>query len=373
MRRRVADEAEPAQDCSEMTGFKSVLWDRGWGITAVAFALIILHFAFPDVRVDTAAIVLLIVAAWPLLRASIKSIEVAGVKLELREVKEQLSGVQQDLRRVHDEVAEGFEVQTKQQDSVLARVARIESLLEFSGLPVSDERQERITKSVRSFLAYMRERGAQFGAEPGIKVVPGTEFGQSVHYDPSTNELVVGAAMIDEGDFILRECCFRVFHEPLADADTKRAVGELATSGRAFEVGSLIAGLGFYFVCSFTERPRFVGQGQQVLDLERPELSIWAPALILRSGALRTEQDRLSYITAVGDRWAHVLWGARAQLSREAMDEIILETWNELNVEDPFRLEHAEFRAGLSRRLARRNPEAATTIDRLAENLLKQA
>ena len=168
---------------------KSLLWDRGWGVTAVAFALIVFHFAFPDVRVDAAAIVLLIVAAWPLLRTSIKSIEVAGVKLELREVKEQLSGVQQDLRRVHDEVADGFETQTKQQDFVLARVARIELLLEFSGLPVSDERQERITKLVRSFLAYMRERGAQFGAEPSIKVVSGTQFGQSVHYDPSTNEL----------------------------------------------------------------------------------------------------------------------------------------------------------------------------------------
>ena len=356
-----------------MIGFKSLLWDRGWGVTAVAFALIVFHFAFPDVRVDAAAIVLLIVAAWPLLRTSIKSIEVAGVKLELREVKEQLSGVQQDLRRVHDEVAEGFETQTKQQDSVLARVARIESLLEFSGLPVSDERQERITKLVRSFLAYMRERGAQFGAEPSINVVSGTQFGQSVHYDPSTNELVVGVAMIDEGDFILRECCFRVFHEPLADADTKRAVGELATTGPGFEVGSLIAGLGFYFVCSFNGRPRFVGQGQQILDLERPELSIWAPALALRSGAIRTERDRLSYITAVGDRWAHVLWGARASVGREAMDEMILETWNELNVEGAFRLGHAEFRGGLLRRQARRNPDVATAMDRLAEDLLGQA
>ena len=142
---------------------------------------------------------------------------------------------------------------------------------------------------------------------------------------------------------------------------------------RGFEVGSLIAGLGFYFVCSFNGRPRFVGQGQQILDLERPELSIWAPALALRSGAIRTERDRLSYITAVGDRWAHVLWGARASVGREAMDEMILETWNELNVEGAFRLGHAEFRGGLLRRQARRNPDVATAMDRLAEDLLGQA
>jgi hypothetical protein len=42
-------------------------------------------------------------------------------------------------------------------------VARIESLLEFSGLPVADERQERITDLVPTFLAEMRERGAKFG------------------------------------------------------------------------------------------------------------------------------------------------------------------------------------------------------------------
>jgi hypothetical protein len=352
----------------DIIGFSSLLSGRGLaaGVTAIALALLLFHLAFPDVSVDSATIALLILAAVPWLGAWIKSIEVAGVKVELHDLREQLL-------QVRHEVAEGFETQSKQQDSVLARVARIESLLEFSGLPVSDERQERITQLVRTFLAYMRDRGAQFGAEPSVRVVPGTEFGQSVHYDPSTNELVVGHAMVDEDDFILRECCFRVFHEPLADAHIRRAVGDLATSGRGFEVGSLVAGLGFYFVCSSKERPQFVGQGQQILDLERPELSIWASALVLRGAGLRTERDRLSYITAVGDRWAHVLWGARALVGRDAMDEMILETWNELNAAGAFRLGHAEFRNGLSGRLARRNPKAAATIDQLAGDLLEQA
>ena len=52
---------------------------------------------------------------------------------------------------------------------------------------------------------------------------------------------------------------------------------------------------------------------------------------------------------------------------------MILETWNELNVENAFRLGHAEFRAGLVRRLARQNPDAAAAMDRLAGNLLRQA
>jgi hypothetical protein len=350
-----------------MTAISSLLSGRALAtaITGVALAALLFHLAFPDVSVDSASIALLILAAVPWLGAWIKSIEVAGMKVEFNDLREQLS-------QVREKVTEGFQTQARQQESVMARVARIESLLEFSGLPVSDERQERITSLVRTFLAYMRERGAKFGAEPSVRVVPGTEFGQSVHYDPSTNELVVGHAMVDEDDFILRECCFRVFHEPLADAHIRRAVGDLATSGRGFEVGSLIAGLGFYFVCSFKERPRFFGQGQQILDLERPELSIWAPALVLRAAGLRTERDRLSYVTALGDRWAHVLWGARALVGREAMDELILNTWNELNSESAFRLGHAEFRAGLSRRLARRTSEAASTLDRLAENLLGQ-
>ena len=248
--RPAAGKAQPAEDRSETTGLKSLLWDKGWGVTVVALAVIAFHVVFPDVHLDNATIVLLIVAAWPLLRPWIRSIEFLGLKVELDEVKKQLGGVQQDLRRVHNEVTDGFETQTKQQDSVLTRVAHIESLLRFSGLPVSDERQERITQLVRPFLAYMRERGARFDVEPAVKIVPGTQFGQSVHYDPSTNQLVVGVGMIDEDDSILRECCFRVFHEPLADADVKRAVGELATSGRGFEVGSLIAGLRYYFVCS---------------------------------------------------------------------------------------------------------------------------
>lgn len=371
--------AQPAQDHSEAARLplpqaarlKLFLWDKGWGLTVVALAAIVFHLVFPHVRPDNTTIVLLIVAAWPLLKPWIKSIEFLGLKLELDQVKAQLGGVQHELRRVHDEVAEGFEAQTNRQETVLARVARIESLLQFSGLPVPDERQQRITDLVRSFLAYMRDRGARFGAEPRVKVVPGTEFGQSVHYDPSANELVVGLAMVDEDDFILRECCFRVLHEPLADPEVKRAVGELATSGRGFEVGSLIAGLGFYFVCSFNDRPQFVGEGEQILDLERPERSSWAPALVL-GGTLMNERDRLSYITAVGDRWAHVLWAARAMVGREAMDEMILETWNGLNVENAFQLGHATFRAALSRRLAQRNPEAAAAMERLAEELLKQ-
>jgi hypothetical protein len=334
-------------------------------ITVVALAALLFHLAFPEVSLDSASIALLILAAVPWLGAWIKSIEVAGMKVEFNDLREQLS-------QVREKVTEGFQTQARQQESVIARVARIESLLEFSGLPVSDERQERITDLVRTFLAYMRGRGAQFGAEPSVRVVPGTEFGQSVHYDPSTNELVVGHAMVDEDDFILRECCFRVFHEPLTDADVKRAVGDLAMSGPGLEAGSLIAGLGFYFVCSFNERPRFSGQGQRILDLERPELSMWAPALVLRPADRQAERDRLSYVTALGDRWAHVLWGARVLVGREAMDELILETWNELNSEGAFRLGHAEFRAGLSRRLARRHAEAARTLDQLADKLLGQ-
>jgi hypothetical protein len=357
---------------SGITGIRPLLSGKvlAGAVTVVALTLLLFHLVFPDVSVDSATIALLILAAVPSLGAWIKSIEVAGVKLELHDLKQQLGEAQQDLSRLGEELTEGFEAQTKQQDAVLSRVARIESLLEFSGLPVSDAEQERITKRVRTFLAYMRDRGAQFGAEPAVKVVPGTQFGQSVHYDPSTNQLVVGVAMVAEDDFILRECCFRILHEPLADAAVKRALGELVTTGRGFEVGSLIAGLGFYFVCSFNERSRFLGGGQQILDLERPEVSSWAPALVLSPADGREERDRLAYITAVGDRWAHVLWGTRALIGREPMDEMILETWNELNAAGAFRLGHAEFRESLMRRLALHHPRAATAMDRLASDLL---
>jgi hypothetical protein len=48
-----------------------------------------------------------------------------------------------------------------------------------------------------------------------VRVVPGTEFDQSVHCEPETNEFVVGHVMVEEDDFILRECCFRVFSRAL--------------------------------------------------------------------------------------------------------------------------------------------------------------
>jgi hypothetical protein len=277
-------------------------------ITVVALAALLFHLAFPEVSLDSASIALLILAAVPWLGAWIKSIEVAGMKVEFNDLREQLS-------QVREKVTEGFQTQARQQESVIARVARIESLLEFSGLPVSDERQERITDLVRTFLAYMRGRGAQFGAEPSVRVVPGTEFGQSVHYDPSTNELVVGHAMVDEDDFILRECCFRVFSRALGGCG-HQAGGRRSDRERARPRGGQPdRGPRVLLRLQLQRAAALFRPGQRILDLERPELSLWAPALVLG---------------------------------------------------------HAELRAALSRRLARRHAEAARTLDQLADKLLGQ-
>jgi hypothetical protein len=133
----------------------------------VSLAALLFHLAFPEVSLDSASVAVLVLAAVPRLGAWIKSVEVAGMRVEFNDLREQLS-------QVREKVTEGFETQSRQQESVITRVARMESLLEFSELPVADKRQERITDLVRTLLAYTRERGAEFGDEPSVRVVPGT-------------------------------------------------------------------------------------------------------------------------------------------------------------------------------------------------------
>jgi tetratricopeptide (TPR) repeat protein len=269
-----------------------------------------------------------------------------------------------------DKVIAGLGAPAKQTDTMQPE-SNSASLLQFSGHSIPGGKRSQFTQLVRAFLDYMRAHGARFGAEPAVKVVAETQFGQSVHYDPLANELVVSLAMIDEDDFILRECCFRIFHEPLAALDVKREVGELTTTGRGFEVGSLIAGLGFYFVCSFHDTSHFSCQGQELLDLERPDRSVWAEALSIgRSSGMRVE-DRLAFITAVGDRWAHVLWGLRKLAGRDPIDKMILDSWNELNIQEAFQLGHTGFHAALLRRLTAIDGSAALAMERLAKELLK--
>ena len=351
------------------TELKKLLKQRGLAatISLVAIALLIFHALYPAFVIDAVTLALLVLAVLPWLGSSwIKSFEFLGVKVELRELTKHVHSLD-------DKVSRGFESQTKQQDQMLSRVTKIESLLQFSGIQLPEELEVKITEWVRAFLAYLEAGGAHFDAEPKVHVVTGTEFGQSVHYDLETNQLVVGIRMVQEDNFILRECCFCVFHGALADAGIKVAVGKLAARGRAFDVGSLIAGLGFYFVCSYKNTARFVAQGAQIMDLERPEASQWVPALALHpSPDMRTE-DRLCLITAVGDRWAHVLWGLRARVGRHEMDRMILETWNELNKTEDFALDRAAFLAGLDGRLAAKNPAAAAALSELAEKLLPPA
>jgi hypothetical protein len=79
-------------------------------------------------------------------------------------------------------------------------------------------------------------------------------------------------------------------------------------------------------------------------------------------------EDRIAFITAVGDRWAHMLWGARTVAGRDVMDGSILETWNELNT--ACRLGHAAFHEALAGRLATVDAGAAAAMERLASELL---
>jgi hypothetical protein len=64
-------------------------------VSLAAIALLLGHSFYPRVRVDTAGVCLLVVAVIPWLSPIFESIEVAGLKLELREVKENLADATQ--------------------------------------------------------------------------------------------------------------------------------------------------------------------------------------------------------------------------------------------------------------------------------------
>ena len=187
------------------------------GISAIALVFLLVHLLRPEISFDSVTVTLLLIMVLPWLGGWIKSIEVAGVKLELN--------------RLWSEVTEGFQQQARQQDAVMSRVERVERMLAFSGLEVPDRKKERVTTVVRDFLAYMRACGARFGDEPSVEVIDRSEFGESAHYDVASNRLVVAAPLIDETYAIRRECCFRIFHETLSDHEMRDGVSALAMGG----------------------------------------------------------------------------------------------------------------------------------------------
>lgn len=324
-------------------------------VTCGALALAAAHIFWPALTVDGIVLALIVLAAMPWLLPLIEAIELPG-------------GTKVQMRKLEERLRDGFERQERRQERVIERVGELESLLKFSGEPLADTAKARITREVRDFLAYIRACGADSDEDPAVEVVRQTDFGDSVHYEPERDTLVITGRMTEVRDMILRECCFRAFHEPLP-AGQRQGVSGLSDSGEGFELGSLIAALGFYYVCSYKNDARFdSGPGARPMELGDPGIPVWNEFLGLRDKADKQEAERLYYVTAVGEAWARWFWMARGRIGGERCDRLLLRAWQEAVSASPGTAARESFGARVLRELEDLDPALAQEARQAAES-----
>lgn len=288
---------------------------------------------------------------------------------ELAYVQKRLVALE-SLQQVEESVRQGFVEQEKRQETVIKRVDELESLLKFSGQPLPDEKKERITSEVRAFLAYMRGCGAEFGDVPEVDIVTETQFGQSIHYELQRNAMVISVGMVDATDLIFRECCFRVFHGPLSDEVKKEGITKVEDSGEGFELGSILSALGFYFACSFKNDAEF-GDTRHYppMDLVNPDLSPWRFGLGLADKRDKDENERVYYVTAVGEYWARWFWSIRELIGGERCDRLLVQTWNAVVAESPATGARQYFYDRILKKIKRLNEQSVDIAQQSAKSL----
>jgi hypothetical protein len=245
-------------------------------ITVIFVTAAIVHLVWPDLSVDAVTLGLLIIAAVPWLAPIVRSIEVAGFKIELRELRE--------------------------------RIQRVEGLFTFTG-EATLAQEARLREALQKFMDYLGSLSPTQNTrptEPTIHVDKDTPYDYWI--DRGGYRLVIGVGLVNDPHVITHQYG-HLFLENL------NQVASGSTANAPVE-----AALADYFACSFDGRPVVltteVSSGDRVGQRELSEKLIWGGA-----------QPRT--VHQQGEVLAAALWAVRETITKEVCDTISLITWVE--------------------------------------------
>jgi hypothetical protein len=300
-------------------------------ISVVSVTLLVIHLAWPQAKVDATALALLGLAFLPWLAPVLKTIQLGGLKLELR-----------DLRR---EVSENLAANRQRVEALADRVEKL--TIAFSG-SLTPELERILSAELDRFNSHLAAEGIELPETvPSVSVDEGLtrSKGAISYYDYDDHRIHIDSAYADDPDLILREYSHHVLVAPLGQLSN---TDWFATGQYAVE-----SALADYFVGSFREDPSIysktaerVGDSWLATNLENDKR--------FGRSAARSIGDAYSDAAA----WGAIFWRTRALLGGEAADSLLFSLWRDQNSQEQEGDFRSAFAAGLVASVSRQSGQS---------------
>jgi hypothetical protein len=202
-------------------------------ISIVSMGLLVAHLVWPHARIDATTLALLGLALLPWLAPILKTIQVGGLKVELR-----------DFRR---EVVQNLAANRQRVDALADRVEKL--AVAFTG-SVTPEQQQVLSDELDRFHAHLKDEDLDLPpVAPSVAVDEGLakRMGAIAYYDPDERRIHIDSAYADDPDLILREYSHHVLVSAASGASERDSI-----SAGTYAVESALAD---YFPCSFRDDP----------------------------------------------------------------------------------------------------------------------
>ena len=291
-------------------------WVLGTAITTIGLLLAAAHLIWPRrVQLDAVTLGLLLLAAAPWLGRIFQSVEFpGGWKLTYRELQ----------RHVERELSQGKE----QVDRLADRVEHVEQFVFSGGTP---RQQAELNQALIDFDGYMRRLGYRDDRPlPKVQVGPSgtgrtSDYDEyNAYYSGAENLIVVGAALADDPDVVLREYCHHLLQGLMPQDPAGGGWEETGTDAMVQGSTSIHSALADYFPCSFQGDPCFGRAAAQVYR------SVFAEFTHECVRNLSNDRDvaSLGSVTTphqAGEVWAGAFWQLRETAGAAVIDRALLD------------------------------------------------
>lgn len=287
-------------------------------ITASAVTIAAVRLAWPDLRLDSVTLGLLIVALIPWLAPVVRSLKAFGVEVDFQEFRQEV---------------------TERLDDVESTVQRLAPLAVTGGTP---QQKAFLEELLGRFNEYAQSLGVEASAPPSVSIEPDIN---NAYYDLQKEAIVVDTDLAGDPDVVLREYSHHVLFGLRPDQ-----VNEVAAVG-------VEHGLADYLVCSFKDSPVLAERAalvfRQTWGLDRP---------YVRNLKNDTPFGDLEEPHAVGEVWGGAFWKIRGRLGKPKTERLLVDAWSRTKDfgEKPV---SPAFAATLRQVVAESAPEQAETVD----------
>jgi hypothetical protein len=293
----------------------------GAAITITGLLLAAAHVTWPDrVQIDAATLGLLLIAAAPWLGRIFQSIEFpGGWKLTYRELQ----------RHVERELSQG----KQQVDHLADRVERVEQFVFSGGTPTQ---QVTLNQALIDFDRYMKSLGYRDDrALPRVQVGP-SETGRdpayeeyNAFYSGDQDLIVVGSALADDPDVVLREYCHHILQGLMPQNPAGGGWEESDTDAMAHGSTAIHSALADYFPCSFHGDPCFGRAAAQVYRSVSAEFSTECLRNLSNDRGVASLGSATTPHQA-GEVWAGAFWELRESRGAPLVDRALLDACREV-------------------------------------------